>query len=194
MSRGAVETAVEALQAGRVVGLPTDTVYGIGADPLSEEAVGELYRLKGRPSNKPVGLLAASVDQVAGMARLGAGEALARRHWPGALTLVVVPTVVVPDWIGSTAVRTVGIRVPRHEVLRRVLERTGPLAVTSANRSGGPEALDHEEARSVFGDEVACYLPGRCPGGVASTVVDVTGAVPRVLRAGPVEVGALKDG
>lgn len=180
--------AVAAVQAGEVIGVPTDTVYGIGADPRNEVAVSELFRLKGRPEHKPVGLLAASVDQVREVADLGAGEELAQRHWPGALTLVVAPRVVLSDWVGTAAVRTVGLRVPDHTGLRDLLSRTGPLAVTSANRSGGDEALDDDAAKAVFGDEISIYVPGRSPGGTASTVVDVTGGAAVVLRRGPVRL------
>jgi tRNA A37 threonylcarbamoyladenosine synthetase subunit TsaC/SUA5/YrdC len=88
--------------------------------------------------------------------------------------------------VGDPASSTVGVRVPDHRGLLDLLAETGPLAITSANLSGAPPALDHEEARAVFGDAVAVYLPGRCPGGLASTVVDVTGVTPRVLRPGPV--------
>lgn len=171
---------------GEVVGVPTDTVYGVAADPWSETAVARLFSIKGRPDNKPVGLLAASVDQVEEIADLRHVREAAARHWPGPLTLVLTPTVVIPDWIGSANLRTVGVRVPDHDELRHLLEETGPLAVTSANRSGEPEARDDEEARSALGDVVSLYVPGRCPGGVASTVADATGPELVVLRTGPV--------
>lgn len=185
-----LRSAVDAIRSGAVIGVPTDTVYGVAADPRHERAVGELYRVKGRPEHKPIGLLAASIAQVEELADLGAGARLARRHWPGALTLVVVPRVLLPDWVGTTAVRTVGIRVPDHDGLRLLLEETGPLAVTSANRSGGEEVHDDIEARAIFGDEISVYVPGRSPGGVASTVVDVTGGAPVVLREGPLRIDA----
>lgn len=183
-----IREAVDAIRRGEVVGVPTDTVYGLAVDPWNEVAVGRLFELKGRPRHKPVGLLAADVSQAAEIADLSAAGDLLR-HWPGALTLVVRPTVVIPNWVGDAALGTVGIRVPDHDLLRRLLAETGPLAVTSANRSGMPEARDDEEAKAMFGEFVAVYLPGRCPGGTASTVVDVTGPEPKVLRAGPVVIG-----
>ncbi len=88
--------------------------------------------------------------------------------------------------MGDPVASTVGVRVPDHEALLQLLAETGPLAITSANLSGAPASMDHDEARAVFGEAVAVYLPGRCPGGVASTVIDLTGPVPRVLREGPV--------
>lgn len=180
---------VDAVRAGRVIGVPTDTVYGVAVDPWNEVAVGLLFALKGRPDDKPVGLLAASLGQAEEVADLGAAaRSLADRYWPGALTLVVRPASMIPDWIGSRPERNLGVRVPDHDDLRAVLEWTGPLAVTSANRSGQPETYDDVEARTVFGDQVAFYVRGRCPGGVASTVVDATGPDLVVLRPGPVEL------
>ena len=102
--------------------------------------------------------------------------------------MVVKPIVILSDWVGDDHLRTVGIRVPDHPVARELLERTGPLAVTSANRSGGKEALSDTEARRIFGEEIAVYLEGKCSGGTASTVVDVTGDQPVVLREGPIPI------
>ena len=184
-----IDAAVEAVRAGEVVGLPTDTVYGIGADPLNEIAVARLFDLKGRPDHKPVGLLVASIGQAKMIGEIeGLAEQLAIAHWPGALTLVVAPRVILANWVGDAQRRTVGVRVPDHPVALELLEACGPLAVTSANRSGGVEARDDVEARSTFGDEVSVYLPGSAPGGEASTVVDVTGARLAVLRQGPIHL------
>lgn len=182
-----IEAAVETVRAGLVVGLPTDTVYGIGVDPLNESAVARLFALKGRPEHKPVGLLVGTIDQARMIAEIkGEAEELAVAHWPGALTLVVTPRVILANWVGDAQQRTVGIRVPDHPVALELLEACGPLAVTSANRSGGVEARDDGDARAIFGDEVAFYLPGFAPGGEASTVVDATGAHLTVLRQGPI--------
>jgi tRNA threonylcarbamoyl adenosine modification protein (Sua5/YciO/YrdC/YwlC family) len=169
--------------------MPTDTVYGVGVDPLNESAVTRLFDLKERPEHKPVGLLVASLAQAKIIGEIeGLAEQLAIAHWPGALTLVVTPRVILANWVGDSQRRTVGIRVPDHPVALQLLEACGPLAVTSANRSGGAEARDDAEARATFGDEVAVYLPGSAPGGEASTVVDATGARLVVLREGPVHL------
>ncbi len=182
-----IDAAVEAVRAGEVVGLPTDTVYGIGVDPLNEAAVARLFALKGRPEHKPVGLLVGTIAQARMVGRIeGQAEELAIAHWPGALTLVVTPRVILANWVGDAQQRTVGVRVPDHPVALQLLEACGPLAVTSANRSGGVEARDDVEARSTFGDEVTVYLPGSAPGGEASTVVDATGVGLVVLRQGPI--------
>lgn len=186
MSR--LEEAAAALASGEIVGVPTDTVYGLAVDPWNEQAVSALYDAKGRPEHKPIGLLAASLQQVEEIGELSGCRPLAEEHWPGALTLVVRPKVLIPDWVGDKAMGTVGIRVPDHDLLRSLLKVTGPLAVTSANVSGGAETLDHEQAEAQFGSRVAVYLRGRCPGQMASTVVDATGDELQLLRAGPVVI------
>lgn len=187
--RSELQEVVEAVRSGLIVGLPTDTVYGVGVDPTDLDAVASLFELKGRPAHKPVGLLAASLDQATSVGVIrGAAAELAAEHWPGALTLIVNPKVVLSDWLGEQQQTTVGIRVPDHAIARGLLDATGPLSVTSANRSGEPEAMSDSEARRIFGDDVAVYLPGTAPGGEASTVIDVTGTEMVVLRQGPVHL------
>lgn len=182
-----IEEAIEAIRSGFVVGLPTDTVYGIGVDPRNDIAAARLFEIKGRPERKPVGLLAADIDQASEVGEIeGRAKELAREHWPGALTLVVTPRVVLADWVGDAQLRTVGLRVPDHPVARQLLHAVGPLAVTSANRSGEKEAHDDREARALLGDAVAVYLPGTSPGGEPSTVVAASGGELVVLREGPV--------
>ncbi|HHC08876.1 MAG TPA: threonylcarbamoyl-AMP synthase [Actinobacteria bacterium] len=182
-----LDEAVAAVKAGEIVGLPTDTLYGLGVDPMNPGAIERLFALKGRPGIKPLALLVADLEQAQtiGVFDERALE-LAEAHWPGALTIVVPKLPSIPEWIGDRARRTVGLRRPRHPVAVELLRRTGPLAVTSANPSGGAAALDDDEARELFGDRVAVYLPGRAPGGAASTVVDVTAPTERVLRPGPI--------
>jgi L-threonylcarbamoyladenylate synthase len=178
---------VSALRRGEVIGLPTDTVYGLAADGFSREAVARLFLVKRRPAVKPIPLLAGSIEQAERIGVLtGAARQAAGRHWPGALTLVVRRAPGLPDWLGDVGRDSVGLRVPAHPAALALLERAGPLAVTSANRSGAPPAQDAAAARSIFGGEVAAYLAGAGAGGAPSTVVDFTGRVPRVLRAGPV--------
>lgn len=167
--------------------MPTDTVYGLAVDPHNESAVQRLFELKGRPADKPISLLVASVAEAAQAIEISvAASELAAQHWPGALTLVGVPRSVFPDWIGDPVTRTVGVRVPDHDELRSILAETGPLAVTSANLSNQADTLDHVAAKAIFGDEVTLYVEGHCRGGTASTVVDVTGPEMRTLRQGPI--------
>jgi tRNA threonylcarbamoyl adenosine modification protein (Sua5/YciO/YrdC/YwlC family) len=182
-----IDRAIGAVRAGQVIGVPTDTVYGVGADPLNPGAMEKLFALKGRPDHKPVGLLVASIEQARQVGEIeGSAAELAQRHWPGALTLVVTPKVILSEWVGDQQTKTVGIRVPAHPLLLELLSVTGPLAVTSANLTGEPETMSDVEARAVFGDAIPVYLPGTAPGGEASTVVDVTGDRPIVVRQGPV--------
>ncbi len=172
---------------GEVVGVPTDTVYGLAVDPHNESAVARLFELKRRPVDRPVSLLVGSVaEAIRTIAMSDAASELASSHWPGALTLVGAPHEGFPDWIGDSETRTVGVRVPDHPELLSILATTGALAVTSANLSDRPDTLDEHAARKVFGDAVGCYVAGRCNGGTASTVVDVTRMPLRVLRQGPI--------
>ncbi len=169
--------------------MPTDTVYGLAADPLNAEAVARLFDLKGRPDHKPVGLLVAGLGQAQSVGEVEGGALeLARRHWPGALTLIVRPTIILADWVGDRQRKTVGLRVPDHPVAIEFLTLTGPLAVTSANRSGDVEAISDVEARAIFGDDVAAYIPGTTHGGTPSTVIDATADDVVVLRQGPVSI------
>ena len=182
-----IDAAVVAIGDELIVGMPTDTVYGIGADPFSEDAVRALFLAKDRPDVMPIPILAADPEQAADIGVLEPSAATAAAvHWPGALTLVVPRVPGLPEWIGHPTSASVGIRVPDHPVALELLAVTGPLAVTSANRSGFPPAVDDMTARAALGDLVAVYLEGSAGGGEASTVVDLTGIEPRVLRSGPV--------
>ncbi|MBU1228176.1 MAG: threonylcarbamoyl-AMP synthase [Actinobacteria bacterium] len=188
MKTSRFEAAVDAIRRGLVVGVPTDTVYGIAADPFSEEAMVALFAAKDRPRVMAIPILAAGPEQAGRVGWLDAGALTAAAvHWPGALTLVVPRVPGLPEWIGHPGSGSVGIRVPDHPVALALLAVTGPLAVTSANRSGYPPAADDRTARAALGDAVAVYLEGSGAGGEASTVVDLTGSEPRVLRRGPVD-------
>jgi len=178
--------AYRALQESAVIGVPTDTVYGLAASVYSQEGVNRLYEIKQRAASKPLPVLAASLDQVAEIAVMDErARALVERDWPGDVTYIVRRKASLPAWIGDSSSMTVGVRIPAHGELLGLMRRTGPLAVSSANRSGEPEAVDDSGARSQFGDRVAVYLPGIAPGGAPSAVVDITGATPQILRAGP---------
>ncbi len=179
--------AVIALNAGRLVGVPTDTVYGVAADPWSESGMNALFDLKGRGPEHPVALLVANLEQAHELVDITAlAERLAAEFWPGPLTLVLPAARDLPPWIGDQARGTVGVRVPQHPVALDLLDKAGTLAVTSANRSGEEAAVDHEQALQIFGDAVIGYLEGAGSAGLASTVLDATVDPPAVLRAGPV--------
>ena len=182
-----VEAALEAIRRGEIVGVPTDTLYGLAADPFRETALEEIFLLKGRPAAKPLAMLVASIEQAMSLAMFTDHALdLADRHWPGALTLILPRLTTAPDWIGDRRRRTLGVRCPDHPVALELLAASGPLAVTSANLSGGPSALDDEEARALFGEAVSVYLEGAAPGGTASTIIDLTQEDPLTLREGPV--------
>lgn len=181
-------TPVDVIRAGGVVGVPTDTVYGLAVDPRDPEAVARLFEMKGRPADRPIALLAADVETAGTIVDITPEAAeMAERFWPGALTLVLAPIEPLPGWVGHPVTRTVGVRVPDHSELRSMLSITGPLAVTSANRSGLEPALDARSAEAIFGPEVDLYVAGACPGGSASTVVDCTVRPPVILRPGPID-------
>jgi len=182
-----LDEAVAAIRRGEIVGVPTDTVYGLAVDPLQSGAVQALFDLKGRPRNKPIGLLSDSLEHFRALVDVTpVVEDLVAGHWPGPLTLVARSLVPLPDWVGDHERHTVAIRVPDHPLAGKLFSLTGPLAVTSANPSEHKPAISAGEAKALFGAAVAVYLPGRCPGGTSSTVVDVTVDPPKVLREGPV--------
>jgi len=183
-----IEAAVAALRRGELVVLPTDTVYGIAADAFSPSAVAALLEAKGRGRDMPVPVLVGAWRTLDGLAEdvTPRVRTLVETFWPGGLTLLVraAPSLL---WdLGETR-GTVAVRMPLHPVTLAVLEQTGPLAVSSANRSGLAPAPDAAEAARQLGTAVQVYLDGDpTHGAAASTIVDLTGARPRLLRAGAV--------
>lgn len=182
------------VEAGGVIVLPTDTVYGIGANPYSTQAVNAVLAAKGRGRQMPPPVLIADPADAPRVSKTltPAAEKLIEAFWPGALTLI---TTVVDDInfdLGDIK-DTIAIRMPDHPVTLGVLRETGPLAVTSANLTGQPPATNIEQAIKCFGEDVACYIDsGPTPGPVPSTIVDVTGD-PVLLRAGIISVEALEE-
>ncbi len=193
-SRG-IASAVTALKDGRLVVLPTDTVYGIGADAFNSAAVSALLSAKGRGRDMPVGVLVGSWHTIEGLVYTmpdGARD-LIRAFWPGALSLVV-PQAPSLQWDLGDAHGTVMLRMPLHPVAIELLRETGPMAVSSANVSGRPPAVNATEARDQLGDLVDVYLDaGVAPQQAASTIVDLTGTGPRILREGPVRADRIAD-
>jgi len=185
-----------AIRRGELVVTPTDTVYGIAADAFNPTAVNLLLAAKGRGRDMPVPVLVASqqmadavVDQMP-----EAGRLLADTFWPGALTLVVRHTVHLAWDLGETR-GTVAVRVPDHPIALSLIEQTGPLAVSSANRTGNPAPITAMDARLQLGGAVAVYLDAGPAPDVAlpSSIVDVTGDEPRLLRAGALDADRLRD-
>lgn len=190
-----LEQALAELRTGRPVVIPTDTVYGLAADPASPEAVEALFRLKGRPEHNPIPVLVGDADAAARCAAdwPGAAAAMAQTFWPGPLTIVVHRAPWIPAAIVAGS-ETVGLRQPDHPVTLALLHRFGgPLACTSANRSGEPPMLDPSTFPTPFRKEGIFLLDaGPAPGGAASTVASALPPVPgTVLRAGPVSAEAI---
>lgn len=183
-----IASAVGTLKAGRLVVMPTDTVYGIGADAFDGAAVSALLAAKGRGRDMPVGVLVGSWHTIEGLvfAMPDGARELIRAFWPGALSLVVTQAPSL-QWDLGDARGTVMLRMPLHPVAIELLREVGPMAVSSANVSGQPPAVDADEARRQLGDSVEVYLDaGPAAQQAASTIVDLTGAGPRILRPGPV--------
>jgi L-threonylcarbamoyladenylate synthase len=190
-----LEQATDAVRRGDLVVLPTDTVYGLGTDAFSPDAVAGLLAAKGRGREMPVPVLVGSPRTLDGIAtRLsGAARSLVEAFWPGGLTLVATAQTSLRWDLGDTG-GTVAVRMPLHPVAIELLQATGPMAVSSANISGRPPATTVDEAVEQLGEEVAVYLDGGPSGEpVPSTIVDVTGEVPRVLRAGALPLELLRE-
>ena len=188
----AARAAAAAVRGGSLVVLPTDTVYGVGADPRSPRAVDRLLTAKGRGRDKPSPVLVASAAQAEGLAREASdvAKALMDEFWPGALTLVL-PSERLGWDLGETN-GTIALRMPNHPVALELLKEAGPLAVSSANLSGRPPAATVGEAVEQLGEKVAVYLDGgRCLGGAPSTIVSFDGDLMRVLREGGIDRGEL---
>ena len=180
----ALGAAAAALAAGGVVGIPTETVYGLAAAPGVEGATEAVFALKGRPGEAALPVLVAGLDQAdaAGEMEGAAGE-LAARLWPGGLTIVVRRRPGI-EWDLGGDPATIGLRCPDHEVARELCRRCGPLVATSANRHGEPALAGADEVVDAFPGLVV--VDGGVCRGVASTVVDLTGDEPRLLRVGAV--------
>jgi L-threonylcarbamoyladenylate synthase len=187
------EQAVRVLQAGGLVALPTDTVYGVAVSLETEDGIERLFAAKQRPADKAIALLIADASQAGDIGVLTpAARALAAEFWPGGVTLVLRrrPERPLPALAGAGAeLATVGLRVPDHDAPRALARAVGPLPTTSANRSGEPEARDAQELDAQLGHAVDLILDGGpAHGGPASTVVDATVDVVHVLREGAVPV------
>jgi L-threonylcarbamoyladenylate synthase len=182
-----LEPAVAALRKGGVVAFPTETFYGLAADPRSSAAVKNLFVVKRRPADLPVPLIAASVAQIE--AHIGLMTPLARRlaaaGWPGPLTLVIPASGQLPDDV-HLGTGKIAVRVPGHVVARALAECAGhAITSTSANFSGETPPSTADEVAATFGDTIDAIIDaGRTPGGLPSTIVDATGELPVLVRAG----------
>jgi tRNA threonylcarbamoyl adenosine modification protein (Sua5/YciO/YrdC/YwlC family) len=189
----AIVAAADAVRSGQIIGMPTDTVYGISARFDDEHATAALFRAKGRPADLELPVLVATAEQAAALGDLGsAAVALIERFWPGALTLVVRRRPAVRAILGRD-METIGLRCADHPVAGALCVAAGPLATTSANRHGEPPAVTAAAVERSLGAELALVLDGgRCEG-LPSTVVDVTGQSPTLLRQGRIAWTAVLD-
>ena len=191
-----LQRAGRALAGGSLVVLPTDTVYGVAASLARPDAIARLYFAKERPGDKPIPLLVAGPDELRRFARrlTPGAQRLIDRFCPGGLTLVVEARDPLPDELTGGR-STVAVRIPDHAWTRRLIAAVGgALPTTSANLSGAPAAQTAAEAERALGDRVDLFVDGGpCPGGVASTVVDVTGDHPIILRHGAIAEAAIRE-
>jgi L-threonylcarbamoyladenylate synthase len=191
----AIEAAGQAIQRGRLVVLPTDTVYGLAADAFDPEAVERLLAAKGRGRDMPPPVLVSTettldalATQIPDYVRI-----LVATHWPGPLTVVCHQQTSLRWDLGETR-GTVAVRMPDHELAREILDRTGPLAVSSANRTGEPAATDADRALAMLEGTVEVVVDdGPTPGATPSTIIDATGDRPRLLREGVIGVAELDE-
>ena len=184
-----IKLAIAILKKGGIVAFPTDTVYGLGANPLNAQAVARIYKVKRRPHNLPLPLLLAEKSDLLRVANVVPEIAwqLAERFLPGGLTLVLRKSPWVPSAVTAGG-DTVAVRIPDHPVPIALIRGLGtPIVGTSANLSGRPSPVTAEEVREQLGDEVDLVINGgRCPGGTESTVLDISGKVPTLIREGAI--------
>ena len=183
----ALTKAVDVLKHGGLVAFPTDTVYGLASLPFEAEIIDRLYVVKGRNNQKAIAILIGQVSDLRKVTRLMTplAERLAECFWPGPMTLIVPSAACLPPNLSPTP--TVGVRMPNHPVALALLRLTGPLAVTSANLSGGENAKTAQEVLAQLNGKIHLVLDGGpTHGGVPSTVVDCTADQPVILRVGPI--------
>jgi L-threonylcarbamoyladenylate synthase len=187
--RDALQEAAKWIRNGGLVALPTDTLYGLAADPFRADAVARLFAAKGRDADRALPLIAADEEQA--VLHLGplspTAERLARKFWPGPLTLLV-PAPAALARLVTAGTNRVGVRVPAHDIARAICRGAGmPVTATSANRSGHPATSDPDEVERTLGREVDLLIDaGPTRGGAPSTIVDVTGPAPLLVRAGAI--------
>ena len=191
---GDLQLAITALAQGQVVVVPTDTVYGLAARPDRPEAVANVFELKGRERQKALPVLGADLDSLRDIVEFDERAlTLANEFWPGPLMLVLSRRSGWEHDLGAGVNDSVAVRVPDSAETQRLLSSAGPLAVTSANRSGRRPAANVEEARALFEEEVAVFIDGGSSGGgVASTVVSLVGEL-SILRSGPIDADDLRQ-
>jgi L-threonylcarbamoyladenylate synthase len=189
-----IQTALKILQSGGIVAFPTDTVYGLGALAFNNNAIESIYEAKNRPIEKAIPILIGDLSELEKVADDIPNMALrfASRFWPGPLTCIVPKKQTLPLAVSATA--TVAVRIPDHVDARALLRAAGPMAVTSANISGGQNPSTAQEVYDQLNGRVPLILDGGVTkGGIPSTLVDCTGELPVILREGPISLDELME-
>ncbi len=187
MQEDNIQKAIACIKNQEVVGIPTETVYGIGVDPLSQAAVDKIFNLKERDENKPLSILVHSFHDLIKLKIISKVPEIVELYWPGPLTIIVESELNFADGVGTKNPNSIGIRVPDNELALELLKKTGPLAVTSANISGQEDITNEKDAESVFGDKIGHYLQGSALHGSGSTIVDFRDEEFKVIREGPLK-------
>lgn len=187
MQEDNIQKAIACIKNEEVVGIPTETVYGIGVDPLSQAAVDKIFNLKERDENKPLSILVHSFHDLIKLKIISKVPEIVELYWPGPLTIIVESELNFADGVGTKNPNSIGVRVPDNELTLELLKKTGPLAVTSANISGQEDITNEKDAESVFGDKIGQYLQGSALHGSGSTIVDFRDEEFKVIREGPLK-------
>lgn len=187
MQEDNIQKAISCIKNEEVVGIPTETVYGIGVDPLSQAAVDKIFNLKERDENKPLSILVHSFHDLIKLKIISKVPEIVELYWPGPLTIIVESELNFADGVGTKNPNSIGVRVPDNELTLELLKKTGPLAVTSANISGQEDITNEKDAESVFGDKIGHYLQGSALHGSGSTIVDFRDEEFKVIREGPLK-------
>ena len=187
MLKNNIGDAINAVKEGKIIGIPTETVYGIGVDPYSQSAVNKIFELKERSLDKPLSVLISSYEEISKLDIVSKIPDVVELYWPGPLTIIVETKAKFANGVGTNNPLTIGIRVPDNELAIELLKNTGPLAVTSANISGNENILNNIDAKNEFGSKIAFYLEGEAVLGSGSTIVDFTKEEWEILREGPLK-------
>ena len=187
MQEDNIQKAITCIKNEEVVGIPTETVYGIGVDPLSQAAVDKIFNLKERDENKPLSILVHSFHDLIKLKIISKVPEIVELYWPGPLTIIVESELNFADGVGTKNPNSIGVRVPDNELALELLKKTGPLAVTSANISGQEDITNERDAEAVFGDKIGHYLQGSALHGSGSTIVDFRDEEFKVIREGPLK-------
>lgn len=182
-----LQIASNAILNDEIVGIPTETVYGIGVNPNSQIAVNKIFQLKERDEDKPLSILISSFYDIHKLGVTSTIPEVVELYWPGPLTIIVETTLEFSDGVGTKSPNSIGIRVPDNESAIELLKVTGPLAVTSANISGDEDIKSDIDAENIFGDSIQHYIKGEALHGSGSTIIDLREEDVKILREGPLK-------